>query len=152
VVGEAVAFLEALNRSTGVSITAELGGIAAVVRLSDAMLRQCVCNLVQNAIEASPPGSMVSVTSAIENEEFVLRVRDSGPGVPEALRERIFDPFVSTKTSHLSAGGMGLGLSSVRRAVDSAGGAVEIVDAKGGGAEFIARIPLAEYPVHGVTA
>ena len=152
VVGEAIAFLEAANRNTGVAIRAELGGVSAVVRLSDAMLRQCVCNLVQNAIEASPPGSMVSVTSAIENEEFVLRVRDCGPGVPAELRGRIFDSFVSTKPSHLSAGGMGLGLSSVRRAVDSAGGAVEIVDAKGGGAEFIARIPLAEYPVHGVIA
>jgi signal transduction histidine kinase len=152
VVGDAVAFLEQVNRNTGVAITVELGGIAAVVRLSDSILRQCVYNLVQNAIEASPSGSTVSVSGAIENEEFVLRVRDSGAGVPVELRERIFDPFVSTKASQLSTGGMGLGLSLVRRAVDAAGGSVEIFDAAGGGAEFVARIPLAENPVHGVTA
>ncbi len=152
VVGDAVAFLEQLNRNTGVSLTIELGGVAAVVRVSDAVLRQCVYNLVQNAIEASPPGSTVSVTGAIENEEFVLRVRDRGPGVPAELRDHIFDPFVSTKPSQLSTGGMGMGLSLVRRAVDAAGGSVDILDAVGGGAEFVARMPLAENPVHGVTA
>ncbi len=152
VVGDAVAFLEQLNRNTGVSIAVELGGIAAVVRLSDSILRQCVYNLVQNAIEASPAGSTVLVSGAIENEEFVLRVRDRGPGVPIEMRERIFDPFVSTKASQLSTGGMGLGLSLVRRAVDAAGGSIAIFDAAGGGAEFVVHIPLAENPVHGVTA
>ena len=152
VVGDAVAFLEQVNRNTGVTVTVELGGISAIVRLSDSLLRQCVYNMVQNAIEASPQGAVVAVSGALENDEFVLRVRDRGPGVPLELRERIFDPFVSTKRSQLSTGGMGLGLSLVRRAVNAAGGSVEIFDAVGGGAEFVARIPLAENPVHGVTA
>jgi signal transduction histidine kinase len=111
-----------------------------------------VYNLVQNAIEASPPGSQVCVAGSIEGEEFVLRVRDRGDGVPYEMRDSIFDPFVSTKPSQLSTGGMGLGLSLVRRALDAAGGSIEIGDAEGGGAVFIARIPLADNPVHGVTA
>jgi len=152
VVGDAVAFLEQLNRNTGVSIAVELGGIAAVVRLSDSLLRQCIYNLAQNAIEASPPGSRVLVSGGIDGADFVLRVRDQGPGVPAELRESIFDPFVSTKPSQLSTGGMGMGLSLVRRAVEAAGGSIEVIDANGGGAEFIARIPLAEPTVHGVTA
>ncbi|MES3034334.1 MAG: ATP-binding protein [Gemmatimonadota bacterium] len=152
VVGDAVAFLEQVNRNAGVSISVELGGVAAVVRLSDSILRQCIYNLVQNAIEASPPGSRVVVSGAIVGREFVLRVRDQGPGVPSDLRESIFDPFVSTKPSQLSTGGMGLGLSLVRRAVDAAGGSIEVIDADGGGAEFIARIPLADPPVNGVSA
>ena len=152
VVGDAVAFLEQVNRNAGVAVNVELGNIAAVVRLSESILRQCVYNLVQNAIEASPPGSRVTVAGAIEGSEFVLRVSDSGPGVPLELRESIFDPFVSTKPSQLSTGGMGLGLSLVRRALDAAGGGIEVTDAAGGGAEFVARIPLAETPVHGVTA
>jgi PAS domain S-box-containing protein len=152
VVGDAVAFLEQVNRNTGVRIEIELGGIAAVVKISDSILRQCVYHLVQNAIEASPAGGRVLVSGAIEREDFVLRVRDSGPGVPLAMRERIFQPFVSTKPSQLSTGGMGLGLALVRRAVDAAGGSIRIVDASGGGAEFIARIPLAERFAHGVSA
>ena len=152
VVSDAVAFLEQLNRNTGVTINVELGNIAAVVRLPESILRQCVYNLVQNAIEASPPGSRVTVSGAIEGSEFVLRVSDRGPGVPLELRDSIFDPFVSTKPSQLSTGGMGLGLSLVRRALDAAGGGIEVTDAVGGGAEFVARIPLAETPVHGVTA
>ncbi len=152
VVGDAVAFLEQLNRNTGVSIAVELGAVAAVVRLSNSLLRQCIYNLVQNAIEASPPGSRVFVSGAIDGADFVLRVRDHGPGVPAELRESIFDPFVSTKPSQLSTGGMGMGLSLVRRAVEAAGGTIEVIDAAGGGAEFIARLPLAEPTVHGVTA
>ena len=152
VVGDAVAFLEQVNHNTGVSVSVELGGIAAVVRLSDSMLRQCVYNLVQNAVEASPPGSRVIVHGSVDDDDFVLRVTDQGPGVPESLRERIFDPFVSTKPSKLSTGGMGMGLSLVRRAVDASGGSIQVTDAVGGGAEFVVRIPLAETSVQGVTA
>jgi PAS domain S-box-containing protein len=152
VVGDAVAFLEQVNRNTGVEVSVELGGIAAVVRLSDSMLRQCVYNLVQNAIEASPTGSRVVVRGMIEGGDFVLRVSDRGPGVPTAMRERIFEPFISTKPSQLSTGGMGMGLSLVRRAVDAAGGNIEVFDAEGGGAEFVVRIPLVEASLNGVTA
>ena len=152
VVGDAVTFLEHVNRNTGVTVDVELGSVAAVVRLPNSILRQCVYNLVQNAIEASPPGSRVTVRGAIEGDDFVLRVSDKGPGVPVELRESIFEPFVSTKASQLSTGGMGLGLALVRRALDAAEGSITLTDAPGGGAEFIARIPLAETTVLGVTA
>ena len=152
VVGEAVAFLEQLDRNASVIINVELGNIAAVVRLSESILRQCVYNLVQNAIEASPAGSTITVHGAIEARDFVLRVSDSGPGVPAELRDTIFDPFVSSKPSQLSTGGMGLGLSQVRRALDAAGGSIEVIDADGGGAAFVARIPLVENLVHGAPA
>lgn len=151
VVEDAVAFLEQVNRNVGVSISVELGAVAAVVKLPEGALRRCVYNLVQNAIEASPAGAPVTVSGAIIGRDFELRVRDKGPGVPVELRERIFEPFVSTKPSQLATGGMGLGLSLVRRALEAAGGSIVVVDADGGGAEFIARIPLADLPVYGVT-
>lgn len=152
IISDAVAFLGQLNRNGGVAISLQLGGIAAVVNVSDTILRQCVYNLVQNAIEASPEGTRVTVSGAIVGDDFELRVRDMGPGVAPERRESIFEPFVSTKASPLSTGGMGLGLSLVRRALDASGGSIEVVDADGGGAEFIARIPLAESLVPGVTA
>ena len=152
VVGDAVEFIQQVNRAAGVSVQLELGGIVAVVKLSGAMLRQCVYNLVQNAIEASPPGAKVLVRGSIEGDDFLLSVSDHGPGVPADARERIFDAFVSTKPSKLSSGGMGMGLSLVRRALDAAGGSVHVSDAEGGGAEFIARIPLVETSFKGVMA
>jgi len=151
VIGDAVASLAQVNRNVAVAVSVELGDVAAVVKISNSILRQCVHNLVQNAIEASPEGHRVTVSGAIVGDDFELRVRDMGPGVPLELRESIFEPFVSTKASHLFTGGMGLGLSLVRRALDAAGGSIEVADADGGGAEFIARIPLAESLVPGVT-
>jgi PAS domain S-box-containing protein len=144
VVSDSVVFIEQVNRHSGVAIAVDLGNVAAVVRLPASMLRQCVYNLVQNAIEASPEGATVMVHGEIEGGDFVLRVVDQGLGVPAEMRDRIFEPFVSTKSSQLSTGGMGLGLSLVRRALDAAGGSIEVRDAPAGGAEFIARIPLAE--------
>ncbi len=150
VICDAVALLAQVNRNVGVAFSVHVADTAAVVRLSDGMLRQCVYSLVQNAIEASPAGARVTVRGAIVGNDFELRVRDMGPGVPDALRDRIFEPFVSTNALRLSTGGMGLGLSLVRRALDAAGGSIEIVGADGGGAEFIALIPLAESLVPGV--
>ena len=81
-----------------------------------------------------------------------MRVSDSGPGVPLDLRDSILDPFVSTKPSQLPTGDMGLGLSQVRWALDAAGGSIEVIDADGGGAAFMAQTALVENLVHGVPA
>ena len=81
-----------------------------------------------------------------------MRVSDSGPGVPLDLRDSIFDPFLSTRPSQLSTGGMGLSLSMVRWALDASGGSIEVIDADGGGAAFMAHTALVENLVHGVPA
>jgi signal transduction histidine kinase len=77
-----------------------------------------------------------------ERRTFWLSVRDWGPGVPSHLRDKIFEPFVSTKNG-IKTGGMGLGLSLVRRSVQAVGGRIEIHDPEGGGAEFRIQLPLA---------
>jgi two-component system C4-dicarboxylate transport sensor histidine kinase DctB len=80
-----------------------------------------------------------------------LSVRDTGPGVPEELRERVFEPFFSTK-SNLRTGGMGIGLSLVRRSIEALGGRVWITGDDGMGAEFQVEIPLMTLePVRGAT-
>jgi signal transduction histidine kinase len=67
-------------------------------------------------------------------------VSDRGPGVPESERERIFDPFYTTKPP---GAGTGLGLAIVQRIVDEMGGLVWVEDARGGGAAFKVFLPLA---------
>jgi len=143
VVGDAVAFLQQVNRQSGVTIRTNLDAGPALAWVPESVLRQSVYNLVQNAVEASPPGGTVTVEVGTTDSEFVLRVRDEGPGIPRDARQRIFEPFVSSKSRGVPTGGMGIGLSLVRRSVQALGGSIEIADPPGGGAEFIVHIPVA---------
>jgi signal transduction histidine kinase len=68
----------------------------------------------------------------------VLRLRDNGPGIPEADRERVFDPFFTTKEP---GRGTGLGLYISARFIEGMGGRLHVVEAPGGGAEFVIRLP-----------
>jgi signal transduction histidine kinase len=113
---------------------------AACVALSEDALRQVLLNLVQNALDASPPGARVAARASVdEARQAWIRVVDAGPGVAASLRERIFEPFFTTRPER--AGGLGLAIT--RRIVEEAGGAVEVDAAPGGGSEFRVRLPLA---------
>jgi signal transduction histidine kinase len=67
----------------------------------------------------------------------VITVADSGPGIPQAVRDRVFEPFVSTKES-----GTGLGLTICRRIVEDHGGRIEATDGRGEGAIFTVTLPM----------
>jgi signal transduction histidine kinase len=137
--------LEQVNRNSQVKIEVDAGGAPGLLPVPSALLRQAVYNLVQNAVEASPPGETVTVRAWTEGPVFWLSIRDRGPGVPHSMREKIFEPFVTTKRD-LRTAGMGLGLSLVRRSVQALGGRIEIRDPEGGGAEFRIRLSLADQP------
>jgi PAS domain S-box-containing protein len=140
-ISDAVTMLEQVNRATKVHIEVDTSGSPAVLQLPGALLRQAVYNLVQNAVEASPHGGTVRVRAWRADNTFWLSVTDQGPGVPADIRARIFEPFVTTK-SGIRTGGMGLGLSLVKRSVQALGGRIELRDPEGGGAEFRIAIPL----------
>ncbi len=142
VVGDAVAFLEQVNRGARLRIETDLRGVPSVVPLPAAMLRQIVYNLVQNAADASPLGAAIRMHAVVDGDVLRLSVSDEGPGVPPDLRERIFEPFFSTKDKRMRTGGMGLGLALVRRTVVAAQGRIEVDDADGGGARFTVILPL----------
>jgi PAS domain S-box-containing protein len=141
VISDAVRMLEQVNRASQVTIAVDTSAAPGVVPIPGALLRQAVYNLVQNAVEASPPGETVQVRAWRDGDDFWFSVRDRGPGVPVGLREWIFEPFVSTKGS-VQTSGMGLGLSLVRKSVHALGGRIEIHDPEGGGAEFRIYFPL----------
>jgi signal transduction histidine kinase/DNA-binding response OmpR family regulator len=111
-------------------------------------LEQIVANLVDNAIRYTPRGGKITVSVRLENTEAVLRVRDSGQGIPAALLPRIFDLFVRGAGSHeRSTGGLGLGLTLVRRLVELQSGTVQAQSAGAGlGSEFVVRLPASELP------
>lgn len=112
-------------------------------------LRQLVVNLIVNAAQAmrDQPGPQWLRLACREDRArrlAVLTVVDSGPGVPEALRERVFQPFFSTKGS----GGAGIGLALCRRIAETHGGRIALAPAEGpaGGATFVVDLPLAPAP------
>lgn len=116
--------------TTGVDVVVRVSPPDLVAVADPARLRQVVVNLVDNAIRHSPAGGRVSVdASAVQPSGLRLEVSDSGPGIPAAERERVFERFTRGATS---AGGTGLGLAIARWAVELHGGAMEVMDTKAG--------------------
>jgi signal transduction histidine kinase len=120
-----------------------------------AKINQVVLNLVANAIDASPPGSLVTVRSRPSPEGVVIDVIDEGCGVDPAIRDKIFDPFFTTKPV---GKGTGLGLSISYGIVQSQGGWIGLDSTPGKGARFSIHLPLrarsttAEHPAAGAEA
>jgi len=115
-----------------------------LVPLDESLCEQAFLNLVQNAYEAMEDhgGTLrveVQLTTQNDREGVELRLADTGPGVPEELREEIFNPFVTTKKT-----GVGLGLSIVSKIVDGHHGTIHVENAPGGGAIFTIFFPLEE--------
>ncbi len=105
-------------------------------------LRLIMENLLSNAIKYSPRGGTITVRAGAENADFVLDVADSGQGIPEEDRARIFDAFYTGKPSSSSVKGTGIGLSVVMEFVSVHGGSVQIIDGEFEGAHFRVRMPL----------
>jgi signal transduction histidine kinase len=108
--------------------------------------RQVVLNLVLNALDAVPEGGVVSLqvrrrASGAGGGWLILRVADTGPGLPAGLGARVFEPFVSTKET-----GLGLGLSVCKRIVKAHGGEITAANRPEGGAVFTVRLPLPPAP------
>ena len=116
-----------------------------VFALADALkTEQVVLNLVSNAVKFTPEGGSVTVTCARRDGVASIEVRDTGPGIPEDMREAIFDPFVQlgrTLTSSQEGAGLGLAISrDLARAMD---GDVTVESTFGSGAAFTLRLPAA---------
>ncbi len=116
------------------------------VPLDESLCEQAFLNLVQNAYEAMQDqdhgGTLraeVQPATRNDREGVELRLADTGPGVPEELREEIFNPFVTTKKT-----GVGLGLSIVSKIVDGHHGSIQVENAPAGGAVFTLFFPLQE--------
>jgi signal transduction histidine kinase len=120
-------------RSLGAAGRLELEGFGerVMVWAATGPVELAVSNLVRNAIEASPEGSPVSVELAVDGEWAEVRVRDRGPGIPPELIEKVFEPFITTKTER---GGVGLGLAITRDMIAQLGGEVRLENAPAGGA------------------
>jgi signal transduction histidine kinase len=101
-------------------------------------LSRALHNLVANAIQHAPPNGWVKITTTTENDQLEISVEDSGTGVPDELKEKIFEPFVSSRSE-----GSGLGLAIAREVVEAHGGTLRCVNGRIG-ARFEIRLPRRE--------
>lgn len=111
------------------------------VRADFAQLARALSNLVENALIYSPAGTMVTVGARPHRETVELWVIDSGPGVPDAEKPRVFEKFYRGSASASAPSGTGLGLAIAREIVRTHGGTLRVEDAEPHGARFILTIP-----------
>ncbi len=138
VLRETEQFLESRREFSGVTFGLELERSPLLVRGNPVMLGQVAVNLILNACEAQPEGGEVRIRSQRVGDHAVAEIADRGQGVTEAERERIFEPFFSTKDS------TGLGLSICHSIVRQHDGELTVAAREGGGALFRMSLPALE--------
>jgi len=120
------------------SVNDEAAGV--LVHANRPALVSAMHNLATNAIQACGEGGALTVSTRREGDDaVVISFTDNGPGIPEELREKIFQPFFTTR-----ARGTGLGLPVVRAVVDAHGGSISLDEARARGTEFRIRLPIAQ--------
>jgi len=125
-------------REQGIVLEYEVNVEAELAGRSVSALRDALSNLLLNALQATPPGGKVQLKAAAANGELLISVQDSGSGVPPDLRERIWEPFFTTRQR-----GTGLGLAIVRKRLQEVGGSAILDTAHNGrGALFQLRVSL----------
>ncbi len=103
---------------------------------------EAVYNIMDNAIKYTPEGGFVKIGLYVNNETIVIKVEDSGPGIPESEKDRIFERFYRLDDSRArDTGGTGLGLAIAKEAVAMHGGKIEVVCEEGKGSTFLIVLP-----------
>ena len=134
-VDEVLADLEPLAREKEVELTGNCEDITIVG--SDILIYRLVYNLVENAIKYNHPGGQVTVSASRKEKRVCLSVADTGNGIPEELRERVFEPFFRVDKSRSRAlGGVGLGLALVHEIVRVHDGSITVRSNPSGGTVF----------------
>jgi signal transduction histidine kinase len=122
----------------GVEVRTELGAPDEIVCYAGP-LNQAIMNLLSNAIDAVNGKGTIEISSGAEGSSYVICVADNGSGIPDAIRERVLEPFFTTKPVGL---GTGLGLSITYSIVKKHGGELELAPRSGGGTVARIRLPL----------
>jgi signal transduction histidine kinase len=103
-------------------------------------VQQILVNLLANAVRFTPPGGSVQVSASLEKGSVLVRVADTGVGIPADLVPKIFDPY---EQAHRGRGGSGVGLTVVRSLVEAHGGRVWVESEEGRGSRFTFTLPIA---------
>lgn len=140
-VDEVLADLDPLAQEKNIKLTGKCKNITMVG--SDILIYRLVYNLVENAIKYNHSGGQVTVTAYRKEKHVYLSVEDTGNGIPEELRERVFEPFFRVdKSRSRELGGVGLGLALAREIVRVHDGSIAVRSNPSGGTVFDVMLPL----------
>jgi two-component system sensor histidine kinase KdpD len=137
-VGSALEWLQ--PRLLGRAVTNRLGEDLPLVPMDPLLLEQVFVNLLENVARHTPPGTPLEIEARRDGDRVVVEVRDSGPGLPAGLEERVFEKFF--RAPGAPAGGSGLGLAICRGIVVAHGGEIAARNRPEGGAVFCFALPL----------
>ncbi len=138
VIGDVLALAAEDLFRNNVTLVSRLPQKPLIANLDADLLKQAVLNVIQNGAQAMPEGGTLEVILEEDNKAAVLRIGDEGPGIPEEIREKIFDLYFTTKSE-----GSGIGLAMTYRILQLHHGSVEVQSKAERGTEFLLRIPLA---------
>lgn len=141
VVRKSVSLLELFSRKRHVRIEVTLPDELPQVPMDSAKMQQVVVNLLVNAVHATPEGGSIIIEGYAEKDWLTLMISDTGPGIPEEIRERIFDPFYTTKDV---GEGTGLGLALAKSLTEQHGGRLVLAKSDKEGSVFAIHLPRRE--------
>ncbi|MFD1739824.1 ATP-binding protein [Bacillus salitolerans] len=121
----------------GGDITLSVSLIREPVLVDSKQMKQVFHNLIRNSIEAIGDNGNIIISSKINNGYYKITLQDDGPGIPDYMKQRIFEPFSSSKEE-----GTGLGLTIVQRIIENHNGDIELIDSSETGTTFIISLPL----------
>ncbi|MGW1767046.1 ATP-binding protein [Streptomyces sp. NPDC002073] len=124
------------------SVELDIPETLPMVAVDRGLLERAVANIVENAVKYSPDGQPVQVSASALGSRVELRVVDSGPGVPDEAKDRIFEPFQRHGDAPRGAG-VGLGLAVARGFTEAIGGTLNAEDTPGGGLTMVLTLPVA---------
>ncbi len=138
ILSQSLAIAEAVAQKRKVNFQKKPPKDLRLISLDCKRMKQALINLLTNAIEASPEGEAVSISTYTRRNNLIIEVSDRGCGIPPDKREEIFFPFFTTKRE-----GTGLGLPIAKKIIEAHRGSVEILDNPGQGTTFQIAIPMA---------
>jgi two-component system CheB/CheR fusion protein len=126
-----------LNVPKNISVTYYIEKDFPVIKADQTFLQRILINLFNNAIQAMPKGGKLAISATIKNGKVKIAVQDTGEGIPESVKSKIFTPLMTTK-----AKGQGFGLAAVKRYTEAMGGVVGFESELGKGTKFMVDLPL----------
>jgi two-component system NtrC family sensor kinase len=134
-----LAFLDKQIQESGIRVAVDCDPNLPLITVSPGQMTQVILNIVKNAIEAMPHGGMLAVTTKGLDGVAEVTIQDTGGGMNEEVRGKIFDAFFTTKEQ---AKGIGLGLSVCYGIVHDHGGEIAVESTPGNGASFKISLPI----------
>jgi two-component system OmpR family sensor kinase len=141
IVAECVRAVSVVAATRDIQLTTALQSDASVTA-DDGLLRQLVTNLLDNAVRHTPPGGSVTIALNCDAGSAIITVADTGPGIPIADRDRVFERFVRLDPARSATSGAGLGLPIARWIAEQHGGSLTLEENTAGGSLFIVRLPM----------